>query len=77
MHVLLWHGLRRRLTVARLFPCTWWLTTPAFAGARTSPSPRQDLAVAGLLAPAAMFLDLVTLPLRLPLLLIWPGHRPG
>lgn len=66
--------LRSRLTVRRLFPCTWWLLRPAFrrtAEARRVPA---EFAPLGLLSTLAMFVDLVSLPVRLPVLLLWRGR---
>lgn len=69
--------LGARLTVRRLFPCTWWLLNPAFRRTAATGRAAPEFVPLGLLSPAAMFVDLVSLPLRLPVLLVWPGRPAG
>ncbi len=68
--------LRNRIRVRRLFPLTWAATAPFFEPEHQRPSVGPAVVFATILAGSAMTLDLVTLPLRLPLLLIVPHVLP-
>ncbi len=70
--------LRARLTMRRLFPLTWAVTTPHFRVVRARAA--REGVVRNLLlltlSQATMPVDLVTLPLRLPFLLARPRFLP-
>ena len=61
----------QRFTVRRLFPLTWTVTSPVFR-AHGSRAGRPRIAWLLLPAQVAMAVDLLTLVVRIPVLLVWP-----